>query len=128
MSASNKKKLRKEQTTAKMTERQTQAQKEAKQLKRYTAAFISVIAIVLVVAIGKADFVTGDMVKEGAVVIDVGIHRDANNKLCGDVDFDDVVDHVSYITPVPKGVGPMTIAMLMENTLEAYGKRTGEKL
>jgi methylenetetrahydrofolate dehydrogenase (NADP+)/methenyltetrahydrofolate cyclohydrolase len=79
------------------------------------------------VAIGRPRFVTKEWVKEGAAIIDVGINR-VDGKLCGDVDFDDVVDHVSYITPVPKGVGPMTIAMLMENTLEAYGKRTGEKL
>ncbi len=84
-------------------------------------------ADVLVVAIGRPRFVTKEWVKEGAAIIDVGINR-VDGKLCGDVDFDDVVDHVSYITPVPKGVGSMTIAMLMENTLEAYGKRTGEKL
>lgn len=84
-------------------------------------------ADVLVVAIGRPRFVTKEWVKEGAAVIDVGINR-VEGKLCGDVDFDDVVDHVSYITPVPKGVGPMTIAMLMENTFEAYLRRTGEKL
>ena len=84
-------------------------------------------ADVLVVAIGRPRFVTKEWVKEGAAIIDVGINR-VEGKLCGDVDFDDVIDHVSYITPVPKGVGPMTIAMLMENTLEAYEKRTGEKL
>ena len=84
-------------------------------------------ADVLVVASGRPRFVTKEWVKEGAAIIDVGINR-VDGKLCGDVDFDDVVDHVSYISPVPKGVGPMTIAMLMENTLEAYGKRTGEKL
>lgn len=76
-------------------------------------------ADILVVAIGKPRFLTKEYVKEGAVVIDVGIHRDANNKLCGDVDFDDVVDHVSAITPVPGGVGPMTIAMLMSNLLQS---------
>ena len=84
-------------------------------------------ADVLVVAIGRPRFVTKEWVKEGAAVIDVGINR-VEGKLCGDVDFDDVVDHVSYITPVPKEVGPMTIAMLMENTFEAYLRRTGEKL
>ena len=84
-------------------------------------------ADILVVAIGRPRFVTKEWVKEGAAIIDVGINR-VDGKLCGDVDFDDVVDHVSYITPVPKGVGPMTIAMLMENTLEAYEKRTGVKL
>lgn len=72
-------------------------------------------ADILIVAIGKPRFITSEYVKEGAVVIDVGIHRDANNKLCGDVDFDDVKDHTSAITPVPGGVGPMTIAMLMRN-------------
>lgn len=76
-------------------------------------------ADILVVAIGKPLFVNKDYVKEGAVVIDVGIHRDENNKLCGDVDFKDVVDHVSAITPVPGGVGPMTIAMLMNNCVES---------
>ena len=76
-------------------------------------------ADILVVAIGKPKFVTKEFVKEGAVVIDVGIHRDENNKLCGDVDYEDVVDHVSAITPVPGGVGPMTIAMLMNNCVES---------
>lgn len=77
-------------------------------------------ADVLVVAIGKAKFVTADMVKEGAVVIDVGMDRDENGKLCGDVDFESVENKAGYITPVPGGVGPMTIAMLMQNTLTAY--------
>ncbi len=76
-------------------------------------------ADILVVAIGKPKMITADYVKEGAVVIDVGIHRDANNKLCGDVDFDDVADKCSAITPVPGGVGPMTIAMLMKNCVES---------
>lgn len=76
-------------------------------------------ADILIVAIGKPRFVTKDFVKEGAVVIDVGIHRDENNKLCGDVDYDDVMELVSAITPVPGGVGPMTIAMLMNNCVEA---------
>lgn len=75
-------------------------------------------ADILVVAIGKPKFITGEYVKEGAVVIDVGIHRNENNKLCGDVDFDDVVEKASAITPVPGGVGPMTIAMLMNNCVE----------
>ena len=75
-------------------------------------------ADILVVAIGRPKFVTKDFVKEGAVVIDVGIHRNEDNKLCGDVDFDDVVEKVSAITPVPGGVGPMTIAMLMNNCVE----------
>ncbi len=76
-------------------------------------------ADILVAAIGKAKFVGADMVKEGAVVIDVGINRDENGKLCGDVDFEAVKDKASYITPVPGGVGPMTITMLLKNTLEA---------
>lgn len=75
-------------------------------------------ADILVAAIGKPKFVTAEYVKEGAVVIDVGIHRNENNKLCGDVDFDDVIEKVSAITPVPGGVGPMTIAMLMNNCVE----------
>lgn len=72
-------------------------------------------ADILIVALGKPRFITKDYVKEGAVVIDVGIHRDENNKLCGDVDYNDVVEVASAITPVPGGVGPMTIAMLMKN-------------
>lgn len=76
-------------------------------------------ADILVAAIGRAKFVTADMVKEGAVVIDVGMNRDENGKLCGDVDFEGVKDKCSYITPVPGGVGPMTIATLMQNTLTA---------
>lgn len=76
-------------------------------------------ADVVVAAVGKAKFVTADMVKEGAVVIDVGINRMDNGKLCGDVDFDAVAPKCSYITPVPGGVGPMTIAVLMQNTLKA---------
>jgi len=74
-------------------------------------------ADILVAAIGKADFFTGDMVKEGAVVIDVGMNRRADGKLTGDVDFASVEPKASYITPVPGGVGPMTITMLMKNTL-----------
>ncbi len=77
-------------------------------------------ADILVVAIGKPKFITKDYVKENAVVIDVGINRDENNKLCGDVDYEDVFDIASHITPVPGGVGPMTIAMLMNNCLEAF--------
>lgn len=75
-------------------------------------------ADILIVAIGKPRFITKEYIKEGAVVIDVGIHRDQENKLCGDVDFEQVKEHVSAITPVPGGVGPMTIAMLMQNCLE----------
>ena len=80
-------------------------------------------ADVLVVAIGKAKFVTADMVKPGAVVIDVGMDRDENGKLCGDADFATVCEVASAITPVPGGVGPMTIAMLMQNTLNAAKKQ-----
>ena len=76
-------------------------------------------ADILIVAIGKPQFITADYVKEGAVVIDVGIHRDENNKLCGDVKYDEVEPVASAITPVPGGVGPMTIAMLMHNCVEA---------
>ncbi len=76
-------------------------------------------ADILVAAIGKPKFFKKEDVKEGAVVIDVGMDRDENNKLCGDVDFDDVYDKVSHITPVPGGVGPMTIAMLMSNVLHS---------
>ncbi len=76
-------------------------------------------ADILVVAVGKTKFVTEDMVKQGAVVIDVGMNRDENGKLCGDVDFENVKEKASYITPVPGGVGPMTITMLLENTVRA---------
>jgi methylenetetrahydrofolate dehydrogenase (NADP+)/methenyltetrahydrofolate cyclohydrolase len=82
-------------------------------------------ADILVVAIGKADFITGDMVKEGAVVIDVGMNRRADGKLTGDVDFASVEPKASKITPVPGGVGPMTIAMLMKNTLTAAKRAAG---
>lgn len=77
-------------------------------------------ADILVVAMGRPKMVTSSWVKEGAVVIDVGINRMENGKLCGDVDFDDVKDKVAAISPVPKGVGPMTVCMLLSNTLEAY--------
>lgn len=76
-------------------------------------------ADILVVAVGKPKMITHEYVKEGAVVIDVGIHRMENGKLCGDVDYDDVEPHTSAITPVPGGVGPMTIAMLMKNCVQA---------
>lgn len=76
-------------------------------------------ADILVAAIGKAKYITKDYVKEGAVVIDVGMDRDENGKLCGDVDYNDVFDTVSAITPVPGGVGPMTIAMLMNNCVKS---------
>ena len=80
-------------------------------------------ADILVCAVGRAHFLTADMVKEGAVVIDVGMNRDENGKLCGDVDFDAVAPKCSYITPVPGGVGPMTITMLLKNTLKSAEKR-----
>lgn len=76
-------------------------------------------ADILIVAIGKPKMITKEYVKEGAVVIDVGIHRDENNKLCGDVDYEDVAAVCSWVTPVPGGVGPMTIAMLMNNCVES---------
>lgn len=82
-------------------------------------------ADILVVAVGKANFVTGDMIKEGAVVIDVGMNRLENGKLCGDVEFESAEKKASYITPVPGGVGPMTISMLMKNTLTAAKKQAG---
>ena len=82
-------------------------------------------ADILIVAIGKKQFITSEYVKEGAVVIDVGMHRDENGHLCGDVDFNDVEPHTSAITPVPGGVGPMTIAMLMNNCVETI--RTQEE-
>jgi methylenetetrahydrofolate dehydrogenase (NADP+)/methenyltetrahydrofolate cyclohydrolase len=80
-------------------------------------------AEILVVAAGRPRMITGEMVSEGAVVIDVGVNRDKEGKLCGDVDFDTVAPKASFITPVPGGVGPMTIACLMENTLECFLNR-----
>ena len=82
-------------------------------------------ADILVAAVGRAKFVTADMVKPGAAVIDVGMNRDENGKLCGDVDYDAVEPIAGYITPVPGGVGPMTIAMLMQNTLTAAKQQNG---
>ena len=79
-------------------------------------------ADILIVAIGKPQFITADYVKDGAVVIDVGIHRDEKNHLCGDVDFEQVKEKASAITPVPGGVGPMTISMLMSNCVVAADK------
>lgn len=98
----------------------TVAHSRTKELKA-----ISSEADVLIVAIGKERFITKDYVKEGAVVIDVGMHRDAQNHLCGDVDFENVETVASAITPVPGGVGPMTIAMLMDNCVETI--RTQEE-
>ncbi|MBQ8495252.1 MAG: bifunctional methylenetetrahydrofolate dehydrogenase/methenyltetrahydrofolate cyclohydrolase FolD [Clostridia bacterium] len=85
-------------------------------------------ADILVAAVGRAKFVTADMVKDGAVVIDVGMNRDENGKLCGDVDFDAVAEVASLITPVPGGVGPMTIAMLLKNTVTAATRRAAKKV
>lgn len=83
------------------------------------------LADIIISATGKEEFIKGDMVKEGAIIIDVGITRNKNGKLTGDVDFESVYNKVSYITPVPGGVGPMTIATLMENTLELYKLQKG---
>lgn len=93
--------------------------------KTQSLADVTKQADILVAAIGRAKFVTADMVKQGAVVIDVGMNRDENGKLCGDVDFEGVKDKCSFITPVPGGVGPMTIAMLMKNTLTAAKLQNG---
>ena len=90
---------------------------KTKELKEITRR-----ADILVAAIGKPKFITAEYVKEGAVVVDVGIHRNEQNKLCGDVDFENVFEKVSAITPVPGGVGPMTIAMLMKNCVEAVSR------
>ncbi len=87
---------------------------KTKELEEYTKR-----ADVIIAAIGKAKFLTSNMVKEGAVVIDVGINRDENGKLVGDVDYENLLDKVSHITPVPGGVGPMTITMLMNNVIKA---------
>ena len=95
----------------------TIAHSHTKDLKEVTKR-----ADILIVAIGKKQFITADYVKDGAVVIDVGMYRDENNKLCGDVAFDEVAEKASAITPVPGGVGPMTIAMLMNNCVETARK------
>lgn len=79
-------------------------------------------ADVLIAAVGRSKMITSKYIKEGAVLIDVGINRDENGKLCGDIDYEDCKDICSYITPVPGGVGPMTIALLLKNTLKAYSK------
>ena len=95
----------------------TTCHSHTKNLKKITSR-----ADILVAAVGIAKFVKGDMVKPGAVVIDVGMDRDENGKLCGDVDFDEVEPLAHAITPVPGGVGPMTVAMLMRNTVTASRK------
>ena len=86
-------------------------------------ASITKLADILVVCVGKPRMITKEYIKDGAIVIDVGVNRDENGKLCGDVDFDNVYEKCSLITPVPKGVGPMTICMLLVNTLKAYEGR-----
>ncbi|MGH0591135.1 bifunctional methylenetetrahydrofolate dehydrogenase/methenyltetrahydrofolate cyclohydrolase FolD [Bacillus pretiosus] len=85
---------------------------------------LSKLADILIVAVGRPKMITADYIKEGAVVIDVGVNRLETGKLCGDVDFDNVLDVAGHITPVPKGVGPMTITMLLHNTVES-AKRAG---
>lgn len=100
------------------TERLPIVHSHTKNLKEFTAQ-----ADIVVAAIGKANYITADYIKEGAVVIDVGINRNENGKLCGDVDFAQVSEKASAITPVPGGVGPMTIAMLMQNCLEAFRRQ-----
>ena len=96
---------------------------KTKNLKEVCAA-----ADILVAAVGREGFVTGDMVKPGAVVIDVGINRSADGKLHGDVNFAEAGEKAGYITPVPGGVGPMTRAMLMLNTVEAAARQSGKTL
>ncbi len=86
-------------------------------------AFFTRNADILVAAVGRQKFITAEMVREGAVVVDVGINRDENGKLCGDVDFENVKEKCSFITPVPGGCGPMTIAVLMKNTLAVTKKQ-----
>ena len=96
--------------------------------KTVNLAEITKQADILVAAVGRAKFITGDMIRPGAVVIDVGMNRDENGKLCGDVDFESAEKTSGAITPVPGGVGPMTIAMLMENTLTAAKIQNADKL
>lgn len=96
--------------------------------KTVNLAEITKQADILVAAVGRAKFITGDMIRPGAVVIDVGMNRDENGKLCGDVDFESAEKTAGAITPVPGGVGPMTIAMLMENTLTAAEIQNADKL
>ena len=95
----------------------TYCHSKTKDLASFTAQ-----ADILISAIGRAKFIDRTFIKPGAVVIDVGMNRDENGKLCGDVDFEDVQETAAFVTPVPGGVGPMTIAMLMENTLESAEK------
>ncbi|WP_298829280.1 bifunctional methylenetetrahydrofolate dehydrogenase/methenyltetrahydrofolate cyclohydrolase FolD [uncultured Planococcus sp.] len=95
----------------------TYCHSKTKDLAQFTAQ-----ADILIAAIGRAKFIDHSFIKPGAVIIDVGMNRDENGKLCGDVDFEDVQETASFVTPVPGGVGPMTIAMLMGNTLESAEK------
>ena len=92
--------------------------------KTKNIAEITKTADILISAVGKKNMVTADMVKDGAVVIDVGMNRNEEGKLVGDVDFENVKQKVSYVTPVPGGVGPMTIAMLMNNVIKATEEQT----
>ena len=96
--------------------------------RTHNLAKVAAKADILVVAIGRDKFVTADFVKPGAVVIDVGMNRDENGKLCGDVDYEAVAPLASHITPVPGGVGPMTITMLMEQTYQQHFGHWIEKL
>jgi methylenetetrahydrofolate dehydrogenase (NADP+)/methenyltetrahydrofolate cyclohydrolase len=96
---------------------------KTRDLRQYTS-----IADILVVATGKPKMITGDMIKLGAVVIDVGINRLPDGKLAGDVDFDSAKERASYITPVPGGVGPMTITMLLANTVQAAERFAAKSL
>lgn len=96
----------------------TQCHSRSKPISRYTLD-----ADIIIAAIGRAKFLKADMIKEGTVIIDVGINRDENGKLCGDVDFEDVKDKCGYITPVPGGVGPMTVVELMSNTISSAERK-----
>ena len=89
---------------------------------------IALTADIIIAAVGRANLVTGDMVKPGAVVIDVGINRGADGKICGDVEYASAFEKAGFITPVPGGVGPMTIAMLIRNTLDCYRRHEGEQI
>ena len=91
-------------------------------------AQFTILADILIVAAGRPNLILPQMVKTGAVVIDVGINRLANGRIVGDVDFDGVARKASYITPVPGGVGPMTVTMLLENTIAAAERSTGSRL
>ena len=96
----------------------TQCHSRSKPISRYTLD-----ADIIIAAIGKAKFIKADMVKEGVIIVDVGMNRDENGKLCGDVDFENIKDKCSYITPVPGGVGPMTVVELMSNTVASAERK-----